>query len=30
MNSNFGEKIVLSVFGESHGAAIGGVLTGLP
>ncbi|MBQ8303807.1 MAG: chorismate synthase [Clostridia bacterium] len=30
MNSNFGEKIVLSIFGESHGAAIGGVLTGLP
>ncbi len=30
MNSNFGEKIVLTVFGESHGAAVGGVLTGLP
>ncbi len=30
MNSNFGEKIVLSIFGESHGTAIGGVLTGLP
>lgn len=30
MNSNFGTKIKLDVFGESHGAAIGAVLTGIP
>ncbi|MGI6664194.1 MAG: chorismate synthase [Christensenellaceae bacterium] len=30
MKSNLGEKICLTVFGESHGKAIGGVITGLP
>ena len=30
MNSKLGSKICLDVFGESHGAAIGAVLTGLP
>ena len=30
MNSNFGNKIKIDVFGESHGVAIGAVLTGLP
>lgn len=30
MNSRFGSKISLDIFGESHGTAIGAVLTGLP
>lgn len=30
MSSTWGEKIKLSIFGESHGAAIGVVLDGLP
>ncbi len=30
MSSNWGNKVKFSLFGESHGAAIGGVIDGLP
>jgi chorismate synthase len=30
MSSNWGNKVRFSLFGESHGAAIGGVIDGLP
>ncbi|MBR3746659.1 MAG: chorismate synthase, partial [Selenomonadaceae bacterium] len=30
MNNTIGNLITLTVFGESHGPAIGGVLDGLP
>jgi len=30
MGGNYGKKISFSIFGESHGTAIGGVLSGLP
>ena len=30
MSSTYGTKIKISIFGESHGAAIGTVIDGLP
>lgn len=30
MNSTFGNKFQISLFGESHGKAVGGVITGIP
>ncbi|MCQ2328934.1 MAG: chorismate synthase [Paludibacteraceae bacterium] len=30
MNNSFGERLVLTTFGESHGPAVGGVLDGFP